>query len=58
MEVNQTSRPTAPVRCSMCVNDLCRSEALLFIPYRIDFRVAMKSKAFQLYSVIIALKIA
>ena len=35
-------RPTAPARCSLCVNDLCRPGPLLFILRRITFRGATR----------------
>ena len=38
------SRPTAPARSSMCVNDLCRPGPLLFILYRYCVKIALHLK--------------
>ena len=38
------SRPTAPARGSMCVNDLCRPGPLLFILYRYCVKIDLQLK--------------
>ena len=40
----KSSRPTAPARGSMCVNDLCRPGPLLFILYRYCVKIDLQLK--------------